>query len=54
MLREVGADIIALQEVLHADTGRRQESHARYIAEELGLHYSFGETGASTMEDTET
>jgi endonuclease/exonuclease/phosphatase family metal-dependent hydrolase len=43
VLREVGADIIALQEVLNADAGSGDESHARYIAEELGLHYSFGE-----------
>lgn len=43
VLREVGADIVALQEVLNVDGGRREESQARYIAEELGLHYSFGE-----------
>jgi endonuclease/exonuclease/phosphatase family metal-dependent hydrolase len=43
VLREVGADIAALQEVHDADHGRREESQARYIAEELGFHYSFGE-----------
>jgi len=43
VLREMGADIVALQEVLNADAGRRQDCQARYIAEELGFHYSFGE-----------
>ena len=43
VLREVGADIVALQEVLDADSGPREDGQARYIAEELGFHYSFGE-----------
>jgi len=43
ILREVKADIIALQEVLNKDNGRRDENQVRFIAEELGLDYAFGE-----------
>jgi len=44
VLREIGADIIALQEVLSVE-GRMPEDHqARFIAHELGLHYRMGET----------
>lgn len=43
VLREVKADIIALQEVLNIESRRRDENQTRFIAEELGLHYAFGE-----------
>lgn len=43
ILREINADIIALQEVLNADNSRRDEHQTRFIAEELRLHYAFGE-----------
>jgi endonuclease/exonuclease/phosphatase family metal-dependent hydrolase len=43
ILREINADIIALQEVLNGDNSRRDENQTRFIAEELGLHYAFGE-----------
>ncbi len=44
VLREVDADIIALQEVVSvADTPSREHDQARFIAEELGLKYSLGE-----------
>jgi len=43
VLREVEADIIALQEVAHMGHGRRTDNQAAFIADELGLHYCFGE-----------
>ncbi|MBI5582306.1 MAG: endonuclease/exonuclease/phosphatase family protein [Deltaproteobacteria bacterium] len=43
ILGQIKADIIALQEVLNGDHSRRDENQARFIAEELGLHYAFGE-----------
>lgn len=43
ILGEINADIIALQEVLNGDHGRSDENQARFIAEELGLHFAFGE-----------
>ncbi|MBI4766084.1 MAG: endonuclease/exonuclease/phosphatase family protein [Deltaproteobacteria bacterium] len=43
VLREVKADIIALQEVLNIENRRRDENQIRFLAEELGLHYAFGE-----------
>lgn len=42
VLREIDADIIALQEVCCWD-GRRRMNQARYIAGELGLHAQLGE-----------
>ncbi len=43
ILREISADIIALQEVVNIE-GRRPEDHqAQFIAEELGYHYHIGE-----------
>jgi endonuclease/exonuclease/phosphatase family metal-dependent hydrolase len=42
VLREIDADIIALQEVCCWE-GRRRMNQARYIAEELGLHAQLGE-----------
>jgi endonuclease/exonuclease/phosphatase family metal-dependent hydrolase len=44
VLREVGADIVALQEVVSVESGRAREHHqAHFIAEELGMHYQIGE-----------
>lgn len=43
VLQELDADVIALQEVLSEKTGRREEDQPRYIAEELGLAWAFGE-----------
>jgi len=42
VLREIGADVIALQEVLSFEGGRRELDQARYFAEELGLHLGLG------------
>jgi endonuclease/exonuclease/phosphatase family metal-dependent hydrolase len=43
ILREVDADVIALQEVLSLEGRRREDHQARFIAEELGHHYHIGE-----------
>jgi endonuclease/exonuclease/phosphatase family metal-dependent hydrolase len=43
VLRELDADVVALQEVVSERTGRRDNDQPRYIAEELGLHWAFGE-----------
>lgn len=44
VLREVGADIVALQEVVSVrDTPQREHDQAGFIAEELGLHFCIGE-----------
>jgi endonuclease/exonuclease/phosphatase family metal-dependent hydrolase len=43
ILREINADVVALQEVLSVE-GRKPEDHqARYLAEALGFHYQIGE-----------
>jgi endonuclease/exonuclease/phosphatase family metal-dependent hydrolase len=43
VLREIDADVIALQEVVcGADTGREGDQ-GRFLADELGLHYQLGE-----------
>lgn len=42
VLREIDADIVALQEVVSVPRGPRTENQAAYIAEELGLHYHLG------------
>ena len=44
VLREIGADIIALQEVVSIDNLSREAHQARFIAEELNLNYCLGET----------
>ena len=44
VLREVDADIIALQEVVSIDKGSPEKHQARFIAEELKLAYCVGET----------
>ena len=44
VLREVEADVIALQEVVSVDSDSSRESHqARFIAEELGCQFHLGE-----------
>lgn len=43
VLREIDADIIALQEVVCREGRRRIDHQARYVAEELGLHAELGE-----------
>jgi endonuclease/exonuclease/phosphatase family metal-dependent hydrolase len=44
VLREVGADIIALQEVVSVESDSSREAHqARFIAEELGCGFHLGE-----------
>jgi endonuclease/exonuclease/phosphatase family metal-dependent hydrolase len=43
VLRELNADIIALQEVLSVGGAAREMDQARFIAEELGYDYCIGE-----------
>jgi endonuclease/exonuclease/phosphatase family metal-dependent hydrolase len=43
VLGEVDADIVALQEVISREDTKREEDQARFIAAELGLHFSLGE-----------
>lgn len=43
ILRDIDADIIALQEVVSHDGGHPERNQARYIAEELGYGFSVGE-----------
>jgi endonuclease/exonuclease/phosphatase family metal-dependent hydrolase len=43
VLREVDADVIALQEVVNVSAGEREENQAEYLAQELGLHWQLGE-----------
>ena len=43
VLREVDADIIALQEVLSHTDSHRRENQAEFIAEELKMNFSIGE-----------
>jgi len=42
VLKETGADIIALQEVVGMDHPDRQHNQVRWIADELGFHYRIG------------
>ncbi|HEX7999668.1 MAG TPA: endonuclease/exonuclease/phosphatase family protein [Pyrinomonadaceae bacterium] len=43
VLRETKADIVALQEVLSVEGRERERHQARFLAEELGMHYEIGE-----------
>ena len=44
VLRELDADVIALQEVVSVETPASREAHqARFIAEELGYEFRIGE-----------
>jgi endonuclease/exonuclease/phosphatase family metal-dependent hydrolase len=44
VLREIDADVVALQEVVSIENETREEHQARFIAEELDLGYCIGET----------
>jgi len=44
VLREVEADIVALQEVVSHEGGPREADQTRFISEELGMNYCVGET----------
>jgi endonuclease/exonuclease/phosphatase family metal-dependent hydrolase len=44
VLREMDADVVALQEVLGLPGHPPEEDHAGYIAAELGMRLAFGET----------
>lgn len=44
VLNEIDADIIALQEVLSIESGKRETDQVRFISEELGFDFAFGET----------
>jgi endonuclease/exonuclease/phosphatase family metal-dependent hydrolase len=43
VLREVDADVIALQEVVRIQTDRPEKDQAHFIAAELGMSFEFGE-----------
>lgn len=43
VLREIDADVIALQEVVCGADAGREGDQGRFLAEELGLHYELGE-----------
>jgi endonuclease/exonuclease/phosphatase family metal-dependent hydrolase len=43
VLRETYPDIIALQEVVSREDGFPEEDQARFLAEELGFYFAFGE-----------
>ncbi len=43
VLRELDADVVALQEVLSERAGKGEEDQPRFVAEELGLGCAFGE-----------
>jgi endonuclease/exonuclease/phosphatase family metal-dependent hydrolase len=42
VIRELGADVVALQEVLSTPGGRPEDDQPRFLAEELGLDMCFG------------
>jgi endonuclease/exonuclease/phosphatase family metal-dependent hydrolase len=44
VLRELDADVIALQEVASLSGGRREQDQARYLADAVGYDYHIGET----------
>jgi endonuclease/exonuclease/phosphatase family metal-dependent hydrolase len=44
VLRELEADIIALQEVVSLSGGRREQDQAQYLAEAVGYQFRIGET----------
>jgi endonuclease/exonuclease/phosphatase family metal-dependent hydrolase len=43
VLREIDADIVALQEVWSVEGASREADQARFLAEELGYNFAFGE-----------
>src|ERR1041385_2085875 len=44
VLRELDADIIALQEVVSLSGGRKDQNQAQYLADAGGLQFRIGET----------
>ncbi len=44
VLRELDADVIALQEVVSLGGGRKEQDQARYLADAVGFPYYLGET----------
>jgi len=44
VLREIEPDIVALQEVVNHDDRSPEEHQACYLADQLGFHYTVGET----------
>jgi len=44
VLRELDADVIALQEVVSLTGGRREQNQAQYLADAIGYGYHIGET----------
>jgi len=44
VLRELDADVIALQEVVSLAEGRKEQNQAQYLADAVGYHYRIGET----------
>src|SRR5216684_4350589 len=44
VLRELDADIIALQEVVSLSGGRREQNQAQYLADAIGFEFRIGET----------
>src|SRR6266481_5459168 len=44
VLRELEADVIALQEVASLTGGRREQNQAQYLADAVGFHFHVGET----------
>ena len=44
VVRELGADVIALQEVVSLSGGRREQNQAQYLADAVGFEFRIGET----------
>src|SRR5579864_4749356 len=44
VLRELEADVIALQEVASLSGGRREQNQAQYLADAVGYRFYLGET----------
>jgi endonuclease/exonuclease/phosphatase family metal-dependent hydrolase len=42
VLREIGADVVALQEVLSIEGRKREDDQASFLADELGMHHQVG------------
>src|SRR5215471_13540962 len=44
VLRELDADVIALQEIVSLSGGRREQNQAQYLADAVGFEFRIGET----------